>query len=51
MSIEFVDAAVLFEAGMTGVSSVDQWIATVNPYALKQPARVYSPDAPRPVRF
>lgn len=51
INIEMVDAATLFEAGMTGVSSVDQWLATVNPYGLKQPPRVYSPDLPRAARF
>lgn len=51
ITVELQDAAGLFEAGLTGISSVDQWIATVNPYQQKQPARVYSPDAPRAARF
>ena len=48
---QLVDAQVLFEQGLTGVASVDQWIAVVNPHKRKSRSRVYSPDAPRVSRF
>lgn len=44
---QLVDAQVLFEQGLTGIASVDQWIATVNPHKRKARSKVYSPDAPR----
>lgn len=51
VDIQLVDAAVLFEQGLTGVSSVDQWIAATNPHKLKSRSRVYSPDSPRVARI
>ncbi|MFE5789544.1 hypothetical protein [Rhodococcus erythropolis] len=51
VDIQLVDAAVLFEQGLTGVSSVDQWIAACNPHKLRSRPRVYSPDAPRVARI
>lgn len=50
MNITLTDPSVLAEAGLTGVESVDRWLAAVNPHKRRQPARVYSPDAPRVVR-
>ncbi|KJF21979.1 hypothetical protein C7T36_18520 [Rhodococcus sp. AD45-ID] len=51
VDIQLVDAAVLFEQGLTGVSSVDQWIAACNPHKLRSRSRVHSVDAPRVARF
>jgi hypothetical protein len=51
VDIQLVDAAVLFEQGLTGVSSVDQWIASTNPHKLRSRPRVHSVDAPRVARF
>lgn len=51
VDVQLVDAQVLFEQGLTGIASVDQWIATVNPHKRKSRAKVYSPDAPRVERF
>lgn len=38
----------LFPNGFTGIQTVDAWLYTVNPSALKQPPRVSSPDYNRP---
>ncbi len=51
IDIELVDAQVLFEQGLTGIASVDQWIAAVNPHKARSRPRVYSPDAPRVARI
>ncbi|MDI9914350.1 hypothetical protein [Rhodococcus sp. IEGM 1379] len=51
VDIQLVDAQVLFEQGLTGVASVDQWIAACNPHKLKSRSRVHSVDAPRVARF
>lgn len=37
----------LFSDGLTGITEVDAVIRTYNPYALKGPSRVLSPDRPR----
>jgi hypothetical protein len=36
-----------FEKGRTGLPTVDMWLAGVNPYAIRSPMRVYSPDTVR----
>jgi len=36
----------MFPGNMTGIREVDAYIATVNPYALKVPPMVWSPDLP-----
>lgn len=46
VSISMVDVDDLLKAGFTGIQTVDQVIAAFNPYGLKSPPRVYSPDAP-----
>ena len=51
MDIQLVDAQVLFEQGLTGVASVDQWLAAANPHKVKSRPRVYSPDSPRVARI
>ncbi len=50
VSIELIDPATLFESGLTGVETVDRWLASVNPGRRRAPSRVYSPDAPRTAR-
>lgn len=49
--IQLVDAQVLFEQGLTGIGSVDQWIAATNPHKLRSRPRVHSVDAPRVARI
>ncbi|WP_280246733.1 hypothetical protein [Nocardia abscessus] len=51
VDITLIDPAALFENGLTGVESVDRWLATVNPAQRRAPSRVYSPDAPRVARL
>lgn len=51
MDIQLVDAQVLFEQGLTGVATVDQWLASTNPHKLRSRPRVYSPDSPRVARL
>ncbi|WP_194829607.1 hypothetical protein [Nocardia sp. XZ_19_231] len=51
VSIELIDPATLFESGLTGVETVDRWLASVNPGLRRAPSRVYSPDAPRTARL
>ena len=34
----------LFEQGLTGIREVDSWIRLWNPYSLKSPSSVWSPD-------
>jgi hypothetical protein len=51
IDIQMVDAQVLFEQGLTGVASVDQWIATVNPHKVRTRPAVFSPDARRVERL
>jgi hypothetical protein len=36
-----------FERGRTGLSRVDLWLASVNPYAARAPMRAWSPDTIR----
>lgn len=33
---------------LTGIGSVDSWIASINPYGVTAPASVWSPDVPTP---
>ncbi|MGY4103428.1 hypothetical protein ACW2Q0_28275 [Nocardia sp. R16R-3T] len=47
VDITLIDPATLFESGLTGVESVDRWLATVNPGQLRAPSAVYSVDGPR----
>lgn len=37
----------VFPGGMTGIPEVDTYVDRWNPYRLKTPPRVYSPDVPR----
>jgi hypothetical protein len=37
----------VFERGRTGLSQVDMWLASVNPYGVRAPMAVYSPDTVR----
>lgn len=47
ITIDF-DPRGYFENGLTGIDSVDQWVMAVNPYKSRGPARISSPDRPRP---
>lgn len=42
------DVTVLYAAGLTGLPVVDAWLMAVNPYKLRSPSRVFSPDFQRP---
>ena len=44
VDIQLLDPAVLFDGGFTGVSSVDLWIASVNPGKTRQQPYIASPD-------
>lgn len=50
MDIQLIDPAAMFENGLTGVESVDRWLAAVNPGNRRAPSRVYSPDVREPIR-
>lgn len=43
-TLTYVDAATLFEKGMTGLVDVDLWLSTVNPARLHRRSRTWSPD-------
>lgn len=49
VTISYPDVGELFRQGRTGLYLVDMFVATWNPYNLRQKSRVYSPDRP-PVR-
>ena len=34
----------VFPNGLTGIEAVDLWVRSWNPYSVKSPARIYSPD-------
>ncbi|WP_188544433.1 hypothetical protein [Rhodococcoides trifolii] len=51
IEVQLIDPYTLFESGLTGLPSVDQWISAVNPSRLRSRSRVYSPDAQRVSRF
>jgi hypothetical protein len=36
----------MFPDGMTGIREVDAYLTSINPNALRQPSRVWSPDLP-----
>lgn len=44
IDIQLLDPAVLFDGGYTGVSSVDLWLASVNPGKVRQAPYIASPD-------
>lgn len=48
VTAQMVDLERLMDRGLTGVVEVDQVIAMLNPYALKNRPRVWSPDRPMP---
>jgi hypothetical protein len=45
---EWADPTLIYSEGRTGLPLADLWLATVNPYRLTSPSRVYSPDFKRP---
>ena len=46
VSISMVDPTEIFDSGATGITEVDLWVRSLNPYRLHEPTRVWSPDAP-----
>jgi hypothetical protein len=44
VTISMTDVGALLEKGLTGVVTVDQVIVALNPFALKAPMRIASPD-------
>lgn len=47
VSMTFLDPGDYLEKGRTGVPSVDQWLASVNPSGLRRRPTVWSPDTDR----
>lgn len=45
--VAFAMPSSMFENGMTGIQTVDAWLTSVNPHALRTPSTVWSPDFPR----
>ncbi|MGF0163055.1 hypothetical protein ACQRET_03295 [Streptomyces koyangensis] len=48
VEIERQDVTLLYTEGLTGLPVADAWIKAANPYGLRSPSRVYSPDYKRP---
>lgn len=48
MEMEMPDPTLIYSEGRTGLPLVDLWLATVNPFRLTSPSRVYSPDFKMP---
>lgn len=46
VSMTVLDPAEFLDKGRTGISAVDLWIASVNPYGLPSATTVWSPDMP-----
>ena len=46
VTISYPDVGELFKQGRTGLYLVDAFIATWNPYGLRQRSRVYRVDQP-----
>lgn len=46
VTMTMLDPQDFLENGLTGIREVDQWLAAVNPYKLKQSSKVWSPDLP-----
>lgn len=51
VSMVLLDPMTILDEGKFGISEVDSFVKTVNPYGLRQRARVLSPDVPRQVRI
>ena len=48
MEVDLPDPTLIYSEGRTGLPLCDMWLATINPYRLTSPSRVYSPDYKRP---
>lgn len=44
VTMTLLDPQDYLEDGLTGINTVDQWLAAVNPYKQRQPSMVWSPD-------
>ena len=51
VDVQLLDPYMLFDQGLTGIPSVDVWIAAVNPTRARSRSRVYSPDSRTPSRL
>ncbi|OLT33671.1 hypothetical protein BJF84_21285 [Rhodococcus sp. CUA-806] len=51
VDVQLIDPYMLFDQGLTGIPSVDIWIAAVNPTRARSRSRVYSPDMKSPARL
>lgn len=49
-SMLMMDPSVLLANGLFGIPEIDQFVRSVNPHKLQQPATMTSPDIPRAVR-
>lgn len=47
LDTEYVNPQDFISGGKTGLYLTDLWLEAVNPYGLRAPSRVYSPDVPR----
>lgn len=48
VDMERQDLTLLYAEGLTGIPEVDMWLMATNPFRLRSPSRVYSPDHRRP---
>lgn len=46
VSMTFLDPQDFLTNGRTGIREIDQWLAAVNPFTQRSPAKVWSPDLP-----
>ncbi|GAA3786679.1 hypothetical protein GCM10022226_01000 [Sphaerisporangium flaviroseum] len=44
VQVDIADPTTIFSEGRTGLTLVDLWLSTVNPYRLESASRVMSPD-------
>lgn len=44
VTVSMVDPTEIFDTGATGITEVDLWVKAHNPYGLREPSRVWSPD-------
>ncbi|MCM1964834.1 hypothetical protein [Streptomyces sp. G1] len=47
VQLDMADPTLIYSEGRTGLPLTDLWLASVNPYGLSSPSRVYSVDFPR----
>lgn len=47
ITYEAIDSATYLDEGLTGITSIDLWLRSVNPYGRRQAAQLWSPDIVR----